>query len=84
MKNWTPKEIAKFRETYKLTRKALGELLGGVTVSSIYQWERGLKEPSKITKVLLSKIEQELKETKKRKAGEKKHGKKKRQAQRHL
>ena len=65
MKDWTPKEIEDFRKEHKLTRKALGELLGGVTVSSVYQWERGLRAPSKITKVLLSRIEEEL--TKKRK-----------------
>lgn len=72
MKNWTPKQVENFRKVYKLTRKALGELLGGVSVSSIYQWERGLKTPSKITKVLLSMIEQELK---KKKGGEMRHGK---------
>jgi DNA-binding transcriptional regulator YiaG len=34
----------------------------GVTVSSVYKWERGLKKPSKTTKILLSRIEQETKE----------------------
>lgn len=65
MKDWTPKEIEDFRKEYKLTRKALGELLGGVTVSSVYQWERGLRTPSKITKVLLSRIEEEVTKTRK-------------------
>ena len=58
MKDWTPKEIESFRTVNKLTRRALAELLG-VTVSSIYQWERGLKHPSKTVKILLSRIEQE-------------------------
>jgi DNA-binding transcriptional regulator YiaG len=74
MKDWTPKEIEQFRKDNKLSRKALGELLG-VTVSSIYQWERGLKRQSKTTKLLLSRIEQDLKENEKGKEGEKRHGK---------
>ena len=69
MKDWTPKRIEQFRKDNKLSRRALGELLG-VTVSSIFQWERGLKRPSKTTKLLLSRIENE-----KGKEGEKKHGK---------
>lgn len=48
------------RKQYKLTRKTLGELTG-VTVSSVYQWERGLKDPSKTAKILLSRIEADLK-----------------------
>jgi len=75
MQNWTPKEIEKFRIGHKLSRRALGELLG-VTGNCIYQWERGLREPSKTTKILLSRIEQDLKETEKRKGGERRHGKK--------
>jgi DNA-binding transcriptional regulator YiaG len=58
LKNWTAKEIEGFRKTRGLTRKALGELLG-VTISSIYQWEKEVRKPSKTTKILLSKIEEE-------------------------
>lgn len=58
MKNWTPEEIEAFRKAHNLTRRALGELLG-VTVSSIYQWERGLKRTSKSLKLLLDCIEKE-------------------------
>jgi DNA-binding transcriptional regulator YiaG len=58
MKDWKPEEIAQFRETHKMTRKALGRIVG-VTVSTIYQWERGLKKPSKMAKILLLRIEQE-------------------------
>ncbi|OGW37452.1 MAG: hypothetical protein A2Y97_00070 [Nitrospirae bacterium RBG_13_39_12] len=77
MQTWTPEEIEQFRKDNKLSRRALGELLG-VTGNCIYQWERGLREPSKTTKILLSRIEQELKGKKKQKGkvGEKKHGKK--------
>jgi DNA-binding transcriptional regulator YiaG len=59
MKQWTPKEIEVFRKTNKLTRRALGELTG-VTVSTIYQWERGLKRPSKTAKILLARIEKDF------------------------
>jgi DNA-binding transcriptional regulator YiaG len=68
MQTWTPEEIEKFRKDNKLSRRALGELLG-VTGNCIYQWERGLREPSKTTKLLLSRIEQENEK------GKEKHGK---------
>ncbi len=58
MKDWTPEEVEAFRKEYGLTRKALAEFTG-VTVSSIYQWERGLKQTSKTVKILLSRIEEE-------------------------
>jgi len=59
MKQWTPEQIESFRKDYKLTRRAMGELLG-VTVSTIYQWERRLKQPSTTAKILLSRIEKEF------------------------
>jgi len=59
MKQWTPKEIEVFRKTHKLTRRALGELTG-VTVSSVFQWERGIRQPSKTAKILLARIEKEF------------------------
>jgi len=67
---WNPEDIEQFRKTHKLTRKALGQLLG-VTVMAIYHWERGLRTPSKPTKILLSRIEEELEQ---RKEAGKKHG----------
>jgi len=63
MKQWTPGEIEEFRKSYRLTRKALGELLG-VTVQAIYQWERRLRTPSKTVKLLLERIEEDLKRRK--------------------
>ena len=66
MKHWTPNQVETFRKTNKLTRRALGELTG-VTVSSVYKWERGLKVPSTTAKILLSRIEADFKE----KGGEK-------------
>jgi DNA-binding transcriptional regulator YiaG len=59
MQDWAPKEIEAFRKTHNLTRRALGELVG-VTVNCIYQWERGLRQPSKTTKILLSRIASEI------------------------
>ena len=59
MQAWTPKEIEKFRKARRLTRRALGEMLG-VTVTCVYQWERGLRTPNKTTKILLSRIADEL------------------------
>ncbi len=75
MKDWTPKDVETFRKEYKLTRKTLAELTG-VTVSSIYQWERGLKQTSKTVKILLSRIEEEFKmKTETEKKGVKGYGK---------
>lgn len=59
MQDWTPEEIRQFRKANNFTRKALGELLG-VTGICIYYWERGLRKPGKPTKILLSKIKQEI------------------------
>lgn len=73
VQTWTPEEIKQFRKDNKLSRRALGELLG-VTGNCINQWERGLRKPSKTTKLLLSRIEQDLKENEKGKEI-KKHGK---------
>ena len=63
IKNWTPEEMAKFRERYHLTRKELGELLG-VKVMAIYHWEKGLRGISKTIKILLSRIEEDFREGK--------------------
>ena len=60
MTQWTPEQIESFRKDHKLTRRALGELMG-VTVSAIFKWERGLKIPSKMAKILLSRIEKDFK-----------------------
>jgi DNA-binding transcriptional regulator YiaG len=75
MKEWTPVEVETFRKEFGLTRKILAELTG-VTVSSIYQWERGIKQTSKTVKILLSRIEEEYKmKTETEKKGVKGHGK---------
>jgi DNA-binding transcriptional regulator YiaG len=33
----------------------------GVTVMSVYQWEKGVRNPSRTTQILLSRIEEEMK-----------------------
>ena len=71
--NWTPTEIEEFRKEHKLTRRRLGELLG-VTVSTIFKWEKGVRAPSTTAKLLLGRIEQELKKKKTRKE-DKRYGK---------
>jgi len=74
MKNWDPKEIEQLRKDYKLTRRALADFTG-VTVSSIYQWERGLKQTSKTVKILLTRIEEDfMRGEKTKKKGKGKHG----------
>ncbi len=65
--DWSPERIENFRKANGLTRKALGQLVG-VTVTTVYQWERGLRNPSRTTQILLSRIEEEVK-TKKGKEG---------------
>jgi putative transcriptional regulator len=58
MKEWTPEQIFAFRKQNKLTQTALGELVG-VSKTTVYQWERGERRPSKTAKILLTKIEGE-------------------------
>ncbi len=69
---WSPEKIEQLRKAHRLTRKALGEFMG-VTVNAIYQWERGLRTPGKTTQILLSRVQEDLKQ---RKEEEKKHGRK--------
>ena len=59
MKEWISEEVKQLRESYKLTRRALGELVG-VSVTTVYQWEKGVRRPRRTTKILLSRVEKEL------------------------
>lgn len=79
MKNWTSKEIKAFRERHKLTRPALGRLLG-VSGNYIYLMEKGVRNPGKSLKLLLDYVERDLNENKKGKGKKevKNHGKSKR------
>jgi len=55
MREWKPSDIENFRKVNRITRKTLGELLG-VTVTCIYQIERGLRKPSRTLQILLSRV----------------------------
>ena len=63
MADWTPEMVKRLREDYGLTRKKLGELTG-VTITTIYLWEMGQRNPSRTAEILLSRIEQELEQNK--------------------
>ncbi len=63
MKQWTPEEVKKLRETYKLSQKKLGDLTG-VTDRYIYYLEKGKRKPSKSFRLLLDCIEEKLKKRK--------------------
>jgi len=59
MLDWTPESIKTLRKTYNLPRRKLGELLG-VSITSVYQWEKGVRKPSKTVKILLTRIEEDF------------------------
>ena len=63
MAEWNPERVKQLREVYGLTRKKLGELTG-VTITTIYLWEMGQRNPSRTAEILLSRIEQELEQNK--------------------
>lgn len=75
MKDWTPEEIRELRERHNLSQIALGRLLG-VSGNYIYLLEKGVRNPGKSLKLLLSYIEKQL--SKKRRESERRHGKGKR------
>jgi DNA-binding transcriptional regulator YiaG len=64
MREWTPKEIKRLKQTLKLSQKAFGNLLG-VTRQYIYYLERGERLPNKTLKLLLDCVEERTKKTKK-------------------
>lgn len=70
--------VKELRKKYGLTRRQLGELMG-VTITTVWSWEVGRRNPSKTAEILLSRIEKDLerKRLAKRRIrkGVKKHGK---------
>lgn len=60
MKNWNPEDIRSFRKIHQLTRKSLSQLIG-ISIITIYKWEKGLINASKPVKLLLDRVEQDLK-----------------------
>ena len=63
METWNAKEIREFRKQNGLTQQRLADLIG-VTSRSVYYYERGLREPGKPTKMLLSRVQEDLQKTK--------------------
>jgi DNA-binding transcriptional regulator YiaG len=61
VKSWTPKQIKRFRKELSLTQTKFGEMVG-VAKITVFQWERGARTPSKTAKILLSRIEEEIKQ----------------------
>ena len=60
MKEWTSKDFKTLRKKYKLSQRALGDLIG-VTEQYIYYLERGMRTTGKPLKLLLSFVEADLK-----------------------
>jgi DNA-binding XRE family transcriptional regulator len=63
---WTPEKVRSLRDQHKLSKRALGELVG-VSTNFIYYLEKGVRNPSKTLCLLLDRIEKELEENDKEK-----------------
>ena len=60
MKDWTSQDLKSLRKKYKLSQKALGDLIG-VTEQYVYYLERGVRTTGKPLKLLLNYVEADLK-----------------------
>ena len=60
MKEWTSKDLKALRKKYKLSQRALGDLIG-VTEQYVYYLERGMRTTGKPLKLLLNYVEEDLK-----------------------
>ena len=60
MKQWTSQDLKTLRKRYKLSQRALGDLIG-VTEQYIYYIERGMRTTGKPLKLLLNYVEADLK-----------------------
>jgi DNA-binding XRE family transcriptional regulator len=65
MKNWTPEEIKKFRKRLSLYQKDFAEMIG-VTERYVIYLEKGVRQPSMTLKILLSMMEKQVNEKKRR------------------
>jgi DNA-binding XRE family transcriptional regulator len=63
MRIWTPQNIREFRTRFKLSQKALAELVG-VQENYIYLLEKGDRRPGKSLALLFDFIERDLKKKK--------------------
>ena len=60
MKQWASKDIKTLRKRYKLSQKALADLIG-VTDQYVYYLERGVRTTGKSLTLLLNCVEEKLK-----------------------
>jgi len=60
MKQWTSKQIRDFRKSCNLYQREFAERLG-VTREYVIYLEKGLKSPSKTLKLLMDRLEKDLK-----------------------
>ncbi len=58
MKNWIPKEIKEFRTRLNLYQKDFAQKIG-VTERYVIYLEKGVRQPSKTLKILLSILEKQ-------------------------
>ncbi len=60
MKKWTSDDLKALRKKYKLSQKALSNLIG-VTEQYVYYLERGMRTTGKPLKLLLNYVEADIK-----------------------
>jgi len=58
MKTWTPEEMKEFRKRLGLYQKAFAQKIG-VTMRYVIYLEKGVRQPSKTLKILLSMMEEQ-------------------------
>ena len=58
MKNWTPEEIKEFRKQLNLYQKDFAQKIG-VTERYVIYLEKGVRQPSKTLKILLTIFEEQ-------------------------
>jgi DNA-binding transcriptional regulator YiaG len=61
MKNWTPEEIKEFRSRLGLYQKDFAPMIG-VTERYVIYLEKGVRQPSKTLKILLTILEEQKNE----------------------
>jgi transcriptional regulator with XRE-family HTH domain len=68
MKEWTSKDLKALRKKYKLSQKALSNIIG-VTEQYVYYLERGMRQTGKPLKLLLDYVEGDLKKERRMRNG---------------
>jgi DNA-binding transcriptional regulator YiaG len=60
IKLWSPRRIKNFRGKYRISRKTLSLYLGN-SPSTIDYWEKGVRTPTVMAMILLSRVEMDFK-----------------------